>query len=100
MFLRHFGPVLQIRTGVHTGEVIVGDATGATLASGDAVNVAARLEQAAAPGEILVSRETHRLVSGPPSTEEAGDRRSQGQARAGPRLPAAGGRSRGAGWPR
>ena len=35
---------------------------GSTIATGDAVNVAARLEQAAQPGEILLGRETHRLV--------------------------------------
>src|SRR5437660_7983344 len=40
------------RIGVNTGEVVAG--TGERLATGDAVNVAARLEQAAAPGEILI----------------------------------------------
>ena len=51
---------LSFRTGVNTGEVVVGE--GETLATGDAVNVAARLEQAAAPGEILIGAETLALV--------------------------------------
>ena len=43
---------------------VVGDpATRQTIATGDAVNVAARLQQAAQPGEILLGRETHRLVA-------------------------------------
>ena len=42
---------LRARTGVHTGEVIVGDAVGGgKIATGDAMNVAARLEQSADAG--------------------------------------------------
>jgi class 3 adenylate cyclase len=48
------------RIGLTTGEVVVG--TAERLATGDAVNVAARLEQAAAPGEILIGVETRSLV--------------------------------------
>src|ERR1700730_7656795 len=49
------GVQIAIRTGVNTGEVVTGDADGGhTFATGDAVNVAARLEQAAASGEILI----------------------------------------------
>jgi len=48
------------RIGVNTGEVVTG--TEERLATGDAVNVAARLEQAAAPGELLVGEATLRLV--------------------------------------
>jgi class 3 adenylate cyclase/tetratricopeptide (TPR) repeat protein len=51
---------LQIRIGVNTGEVVTGE--GETLVTGDAVNVAARLEQAASPGETLIGGETLRLV--------------------------------------
>ena len=59
-----FGFRLEERIGINTGEVIVGDpATQQTIATGDAVNVAARLQQAARPGEILLGRETYRLVS-------------------------------------
>ena len=51
---------LSFRTGVNTGEVVVGD--GETLVTGDAVNVAARLEQAAAPGDVLIGGGTLVLV--------------------------------------
>jgi len=52
-----------IRTGVNTGEVVTGDpAIGDALVLGDAVNVAARLEQVAAPGEVLLGQSTYRLV--------------------------------------
>jgi class 3 adenylate cyclase/tetratricopeptide (TPR) repeat protein len=54
------GSRLETRTGVNTGEVVTGG--GETLVTGDAVNVAARLEQAAAPGEILIGSSTHELV--------------------------------------
>jgi len=54
---------IQTRTGVNTGEVMVGDpSTGDILVTGVAANVAARLEQAAQPGEVLIGPETHRLV--------------------------------------
>jgi class 3 adenylate cyclase/tetratricopeptide (TPR) repeat protein len=57
------GVTLAVRTGVNTGEVVAGDPSGGQFyATGDAVNVAARLEQAAAPGEILLGGATHRLV--------------------------------------
>jgi len=52
---------LEARIGVNTGEVVVGG-EGDTLVTGDAVNVAARLEQAAPPGEALIGQETRRLV--------------------------------------
>jgi class 3 adenylate cyclase/tetratricopeptide (TPR) repeat protein len=51
---------LQGRIGVMTGEVVIG--TEERLATGDAVNVAARLEQAAQPGEVLIGRPTLALV--------------------------------------
>src|SRR5262249_9919245 len=53
---------LRARIGVNTGEVVTGE--GDTLVTGDAVNVAARLEQAAEPGEVLIGPETRRLVRG------------------------------------
>ena len=46
---------LAIRVGVNTGEVVTGSGTGETLVTGDAVNTAARLEQAANPGETAPS---------------------------------------------
>jgi class 3 adenylate cyclase len=48
------------RIGVNTGEVVTG--TAERLATGDAVNVAARLEQAAEPGEVLIGEATRILV--------------------------------------
>jgi len=51
---------IQGRIGVTTGEVVTG--TSERLATGDAVNVAARLEQAAQPGEILIGDETLALT--------------------------------------
>jgi class 3 adenylate cyclase len=54
-----FGDVLKLRIGVNTGDVVVGQArAGGSFVTGDAVNVAARLEQAAAAGEILVGART------------------------------------------
>src|SRR5712692_9995124 len=53
---REFGTELQVRMGVNTGEVVTSE--GGTLATGDAVNVAARLEQAAQPGDILIGDAT------------------------------------------
>jgi class 3 adenylate cyclase/tetratricopeptide (TPR) repeat protein len=52
---------LEARIGINTGEVVVGG-QGETLVTGDAVNVAARLEQAAANGETLVGDGTRLLV--------------------------------------
>ena len=57
---RDYGVSLQVRVGVNTGEVVTG--TEERLATGDAVNVAARLEQAAPSGEILVGEKTLRLA--------------------------------------
>ena len=57
---RDYGTVLQVRIGVNTGEVVTG--TEERLATGDAVNVAARLEQAAVPGEILIGEDTLALT--------------------------------------
>jgi class 3 adenylate cyclase len=58
---RDHGVSLEARIGVNTGEVVAGD-TERTLVTGDAVNVAARLEQAAEPGKVLLGPETMRLV--------------------------------------
>ncbi len=58
-----FGVTLENRTGVNTGEVVTGEGGGAQrLATGDTVNVAARLEQVAPVGEVLIGESTYRLV--------------------------------------
>jgi class 3 adenylate cyclase/tetratricopeptide (TPR) repeat protein len=54
-------PELRIRIGVNSGEVVTGDHA-TTLVTGDAVNTAKRLEEAAAPDEILIGDQTRRLV--------------------------------------
>jgi class 3 adenylate cyclase/tetratricopeptide (TPR) repeat protein len=60
---RSWGVVIQVRTGVNTGDVVAGDPTiSDALVLGDAVNVAARLEQAAEPWDILIGSATYRLV--------------------------------------
>ncbi|HVN60118.1 MAG TPA: AAA family ATPase [Gaiellaceae bacterium] len=57
------GVRIGVRIGVNTGEAVAGDlGPGASFASGDAVNVAARLEQAAEPGEVLVGPLTRALL--------------------------------------
>ena len=62
-FGRRFGSRIALRIGVNTGEVVAGDATSRqTIITGDAANVAARLEQAAEPGEVLIGDQTYRLV--------------------------------------
>ena len=60
---RDSGIRIAVRIGVNTGEVVAGDpASGQTMVTGDAVNVAARLEQAATPGEVLIGAPTFRLT--------------------------------------
>jgi class 3 adenylate cyclase/tetratricopeptide (TPR) repeat protein len=60
-FRERHGVELRIRIGVNTGEVLapVGGPAEQMLVVGDAVNVAARLEQAADPGTVLVGERTH-----------------------------------------
>jgi class 3 adenylate cyclase/tetratricopeptide (TPR) repeat protein len=58
-----WGVTLENRIGVNTGELVAGDAiAGQRLVIGDAVNVAARLEQAAPTNEILIGERTYQLV--------------------------------------
>ena len=64
---REWGVDFQVRVGINTGLVVVGE-VGSDLrveytALGDAINLAARMEQAAEPGTVLISADTHRLVA-------------------------------------
>jgi class 3 adenylate cyclase/tetratricopeptide (TPR) repeat protein len=68
---------LQGRIGINTGEVVAG--SGDALVTGDAVNVAARLEQAAEPGVILIGEATHRLLSGAVTSELVGPVTAKGK---------------------
>jgi class 3 adenylate cyclase/tetratricopeptide (TPR) repeat protein len=62
-FERTWGVTITNRTGVETGEVIAGDpGRGQPFVVGEAVNTAARLEQSAGSGQILIGATTHRLV--------------------------------------
>jgi class 3 adenylate cyclase/tetratricopeptide (TPR) repeat protein len=62
---------LEARVGIEAGEVVVDEAD-STFATGEAVNVAARLQQAAAPGEILMGESAQRLTVGRIEAESAG----------------------------
>ena len=62
---------LAARVGIEAGEVVVDEAD-STFATGEAVNVAARLQQAASPGEILVGEAARRLTVSTVEAESAG----------------------------
>ena len=63
-----FDKDFNLRIGVNTGLVVVGDVGSSAVteytAMGDAVNVAARMEQTAQPGTVQISADTQRLVEG------------------------------------
>jgi tetratricopeptide (TPR) repeat protein len=68
-----WGVTLETRTGVSTGQVVADDPSmGHGFATGETVNVAARLEQHAEPGEILIADATHRLVRDVARSEPVG----------------------------
>ena len=62
---------LEARIGIESGELLVDDVE-STFVTGEAVNVAARLQQSARPGEILVGPTAYRLAAGSLVVEEAG----------------------------
>jgi class 3 adenylate cyclase len=66
----------NVRVGINTGLVVVGE-VGSDLrveytAMGDAANLAARMESAAQPGTILITEDTHRLITSMFETEALG----------------------------
>ena len=64
---------LAVRMGLNTGEVVAADGVqGQRLVTGDAVNVAARMEQEAAPGEIRMGDDTYQLVRDAVVARDAG----------------------------
>ena len=80
---RH-GLDLDVRVGIHTGPVMVGQ-VGSDLrleytAMGDAVNVAARMEQTAEPGTVQITAETYRLVESLFDVESRGGVEVKGKA--------------------
>lgn len=78
---RDYGVRIQMRTGVNTGEVVVGEDIAEILATGEPVTVAARLEQTAAPGEILIGEPTYRLVRDAVQATPAGPLDLKGKSR-------------------
>src|SRR3954447_8077009 len=62
---------LEARIGIEAGEVVADDSD-STFATGEAVNVAARLEQAAEPGQILMGPGAHRLTLGRVEVDDVG----------------------------
>jgi class 3 adenylate cyclase/tetratricopeptide (TPR) repeat protein len=62
---------LQARIGVEAGEVVTG-AGDSTFATGEAVNIAARLQQLAEPGQILLGPSAHRLTLGRIEVDDVG----------------------------
>lgn len=66
--IARLGAPMQVRIGIHTGPVVVGEMGGANrherLALGETPNIAARVQGAARPDEILITAATHRLVDG------------------------------------
>jgi class 3 adenylate cyclase/tetratricopeptide (TPR) repeat protein len=79
------GIEFQIRVGINTGEVVVGrvgsDLRYEYTALGDTMNVAARMQDAAAPGTVMMTAETHRFIGPRFETEDRGEITVKGRAR-------------------
>src|SRR5581483_10184370 len=98
---RVWGVRLTNRTGVNTGEVVAGDpSAGQRLVTGDAVNVAARLEQAAPANEVLLGELTYRLVKDAVEVEAVEPLELKGKAERVPAYRLLSVREQGEGWTR
>jgi class 3 adenylate cyclase len=77
-----YTPPLQVRIGIHTGPVVVGEIGAGEhterLALGGTPNIAARVQGYAAPNEVLFSTTTFRLIHGLFETEERGPQELKG----------------------
>ena len=66
-FNEDYGLAFNVRVGINTGPVVVGEIgsgqSGEYTAMGDAINLAARMEQTAAPGTVQISEDTYRLIA-------------------------------------
>lgn len=66
-FEQDYGQPFNVRVGINTGPVVVGEIgtgqSGEYTAMGDAINLAARMEQTAAAGTVQISEETYRLIA-------------------------------------
>jgi class 3 adenylate cyclase/tetratricopeptide (TPR) repeat protein len=73
----------NVRVGINTGVVVVGEMgsalAGEYTAMGDAVNLAARMEQTAKPGTIQITSETFRLVEPWIDVKELGEIEAKGK---------------------
>ena len=79
-FADRWGVTLQVRIGIHTGEVVAGDPDhGQPFAVGDVMNVAARLQQIAEPGEVLISPSTYERVRERVEVQDLGPRTLKGK---------------------
>jgi class 3 adenylate cyclase/tetratricopeptide (TPR) repeat protein len=71
---------LDVRIGIESGEVVVDDASESTFATGEAVNIAARLQQAAPVNSIMIGPGAHRLTLGRFEVEDEGPVEIRGRA--------------------
>jgi class 3 adenylate cyclase/tetratricopeptide (TPR) repeat protein len=77
------GKCLAARVGIATGQVVVGDLIGASsreegAVAGETPNLAARLQEAAAPGQLVVASSTRRLIGAAFEIESLGERKLKG----------------------
>ena len=71
---------LDVRIGIESGEVVVDDASESTFATGEALNIAARLQQAAPVNSIMIGPGAHRLTLGRFEVEDEGPVEIRGRA--------------------